>query len=33
MADYFNVSNMQDNFGSDNTVTQKFCTMSYKELM
>jgi len=23
MADYFNVSNMQDNFGSDNTVTKK----------
>jgi len=23
MADYFNVSNMKDNFSSDNTVTQK----------
>lgn len=23
MADYFNVSNMQDNFSSDNTVTQQ----------
>jgi hypothetical protein len=22
MAEYFNVSNIQDNFGSDNTVTQ-----------